>query len=367
MGLVRSGLLTAATLGLFGLVSTVGCSADGSADDFVEATDQQPTEGAQLPPSSGGGGDPTPTTDGGKPTKKDASVDAGPPPPTPGTPCTTVDEIRTKQCGACGEQSTICIAGDGGTATWTEYSACTGEIAGGCIPGTSEPEACGNCGTLTKTCNKYCAWQKTACTGQPASSCTPGGVELSGAGCGADTYRQRTCQSNCSWNSFSTTCSPPPTTVEVPPTPGGINYTIATLSASQTIARLSGLCPNASVSTSATYITPYLYLTVHNGNAKDAVVTIFTSQAPGGTNVKTVLAAYAGTVAPTTDAARKACLKGTNSYGDSAITGSTDFASLHGSNAVTVPAGGTVSVYLGGETATSTGLVKLGVRTDTLN
>lgn len=363
MGLVKSGLLTLAGVGLFGLVSVAGCSADGASEDVGgETTPTEPTGGAQLPPSSGssdGGGT---SSDSGKSdasTKKDASVDAGPPPPNPGDACTTADEIRTKKCGACGTQSTICIAGK-----WTDYSVCSGEIAGGCVPGTVEQEACGNCGTLTKTCTQYCAWQKTTCGGQPANSCTPGAVELSAAGCAADMYRQRSCPSTCAWDAFSMTCSAPPTTIEVAPTAGGTTSTVATLSASQTSGRLGGLCPNASIST---VITPYVYLSVHNGNAKEAIVTLYTSQAPGGATVKTVLAAYAGAATPSTDAARKACTKGTNSFGDSALTGSTDFASLDGTDAVTIPAGGTVRVYLAGELATSTGIVKFSARTDSLN
>jgi hypothetical protein len=364
MGLVRSGLWTLAGVGLFGFVSVAGCSADGSVEDVGGDTPAtEPTGGAQLPPPSGTDAS-EPVDSSTKPDagpKKEAGVDAGPPPPNPGDACTTPDEIREKKCGACGEQSTICIGGK-----WTEYSACSGELAGGCVPGTVEQEACGNCGTLTKTCTQYCAWQKTACGGQPANSCTPGAVELSAAGCTtADTYRQRSCPGTCAWNAFSMTCSAPPTTIEVAPTAGGTTSTVATLAASQTAGRLGGSCPNATISTTVT--TPYVYLSVHNPNAKEAVVTLFTSQAPGGMNVKTVLAAYAGTATPSTDAARKACTKGTNSFGDSTITGSTDFASLDGTDAVTIPAGGTVRVYLAGELATSTGTVKFSARTDKLN
>jgi hypothetical protein len=128
---------------------------------------------------------------------------------------------------------------------------------------------------------------------------------------------------------------------------------------------LGGICPNASVST--TLSTPYQYVAVHNGNATDALVTIYSSQAPGGSVVKTVLAAYAGTATPGTDPQRSACTKGTNSYGDSSVTGVPDFASLHYPNNVTIAAGATVQVYLGGQLATSTGIVKLSARTDKLN
>jgi hypothetical protein len=355
--------VTLAGIGLFGFVSVTGCSADGSSDDLGgDTTSKDPTEGAQLPATGPHEDGSSSSGDAGKAdssTKNDAAVDAGPPPPTPGDPCPTADEIRTRKCGACGEQSTICQGGK-----WTDYGACGGELVGGCVPGTVEQEACGNCGTLTKTCSKYCAWQKTTCGGQPTSSCTPGAIDLSPAGCGANTYRQRSCPNSCTWNAFSTTCSVPPTSIEVAPTIGGTNSTLATLSASQTMPLLAGFCPTATIGTTST---PFVYLSVHNPNAQDAVVTIFTSQATGGPIVGTVLAAYSGAANPTTDALRKACVKGVSTYGDTSITGSSSFASLSGADAVTVPANGTVRVYLAGELATSVGTVKLSARTDNLN
>src|SRR5687767_935381 len=92
------------------IVAGVACSAGGVDDPVEIVAPQDPGTGAQLPPgssgtSNGGPVGPTPTPDAGK---KETSVDAGPPPPVSGTSCPTVDEIREKQCGACGKQSTIC-------------------------------------------------------------------------------------------------------------------------------------------------------------------------------------------------------------------------------------------------------------------
>jgi hypothetical protein len=135
--------------------------------------------------------------------------------------------------------------------------------------------------------------------------------------------------------------------------------------------KLTGTCPNALVS--ATLTTPYVYIQVTNPLAKAAKVSIYNSIAPNGVVVDTTLAAYAGAVAPTAEAARKACDKGTNSYGTTALTGDSKFASLDGARAVTIPANSTVTVYVAADKAydaakpaESTGPVKLTVRTESL-
>lgn len=133
----------------------------------------------------------------------------GGPPPVAGAPCDKLDEVRSKACGACGRAETLCLADSGGKLKWSDYSACTGELAGGCLPGTTVDEPCGNCGTLTKTCTKYCAYTSSACMGQPAESCRPGSVEYSTVGCDASSYRQRTCTQTCTWGNFSSTCAEP--------------------------------------------------------------------------------------------------------------------------------------------------------------
>jgi hypothetical protein len=336
---------------VIGLV--VGCGADGSGGPIDEATDPQPTDpGATLPPPSDPGTPPAATDAGAA--KKDASpppVDAGPPPPDPGTACPTIDEVKTRSCGACGTQSTLCEAdGDSGAGKWSAYGPCTGELAGGCIPGTVTTEACGNCGTLTKTCTKYCAYTSTTCSGEPAGSCAPGNVDLSSASCTTpNTYRQRTCGSTCTYGSFGASCAPPPTTVEVPVTAGQVTGTLVTFSSDQTAALLAGTCPSATTSTTTT--TAYTYVTVHNPNALSATVAIYNSQATGGTVFTTELAAYDGTTVP---ANRATCLKGVATYGTSALTGSSSFASLDNTRAVTIPAGGSVIVYDAARSATTT-------------
>ncbi len=378
MSSLRSGFVGLVVVGLWGTFAVVGCSADGTGYvDDGSATEPAPEPvGAQLPGATSGNNS-GPATDAGKPAKdaagKDAAVDAGPPPPVAGTACSQRDEVRTKPCGVCGTQATVCLAdGDASTSTWTDYSACGNELASGCIPGTVVNEACGNCGTAMRTCTAFCAFTSSSCAGQPASSCVPGGVELSSAGCPqADLFHTRTCQSSCLFDNFRATCEAPPTVVEIGPTPGSVTSTIAVLSQGQTLSRMSGTCPAATFST--TIASPYVYLQVHNPLARPAVVAIYNSLAPGGVAFKTVLAAYDGMTSPTDDDSRKACVKGVSTFGTTALTGDSRFASLDGTRAVTIAAGATVSVHVAAynafdplKPADSTGHVKLNVQTVSL-
>lgn len=365
----RAGMVAIASFIGFGVV--VGCSASGGGDLVTDPGGTDPESEVQLPPSSSSGDNQvdedsgTPKKDSGTP-KTDSGVDAGPPPPVAGTPCTTPDVVKKKQCGACGTHSTICIGGK-----WSEYGLCEAEIVGGCIPGTKVTEACGNCGTLTKTCSNYCAFTATACAGSPAGACTPGGVDLSNAGCaGADTYRSRSCNATCAYSSFTTACAAPPTTVEVAPTPASTNSTIAIIPAGDVLPRATGTCPTATIST--TVSTPYTYVQVHNPLTKAATVAIYNSLATGGVAFKTMLIAYDGATPPSTEAERKACIK-VKTSGTTALTGDAKFASLDGTTAITIPAGGTVSVFVGSynaydptKPADSTGKVKLNVQTVSL-
>jgi hypothetical protein len=362
-------LVTAAAC-LLGAVGFVGCSADGaSADPLAEEAPNEPNNG--LPPSSSGG-DPSPTDGGTKKDsgKKDAEPDAGPPPPEPGDPCTELNKIVEKTCGACGEQSAVCLQGDAGTGFWSVYSACTGETVGGCIPGSTVTEECGNCGTRVRTCSKYCALSNPQCTGQPTGSCPAGSVDLTSAGCTTPaTYLQRSCKADCTYNSFGGTCEAPPTTVTMAKTTGSVSSTVAVLKPGQVLPKLAGTCPNATVS--ATLTTPYVYIQVTNPLPKAAKVSIYNALAPNGVVVDTTLAAYAGAVAPTVEAARKTCEKGPNSYGTAALTGDSKFGSLDNTRMVTIPANGTVSVYVAADKAydaakpaESTGPVKLSVKTE---
>lgn len=372
MGSLRSGLVTLTVAGVLGVMAAAGCSADGSSSVADDTTPTEPTTpGSQLPPASSAPGE----VEAGKPPPKDAgkdsTVDAGPPPPVAGTACSVIDEIKKKKCGACGEQATICLGtgGDAGGGKWSDYGACENELTGGCIPGTTTNEGCGNCGTRTRTCSQYCAYTFTGCKGEPVNACVPGAVDLSSAGCaGADTYHQRTCGAACTYGNFGLTCDAPPTSITVGPTIGSVTSTIVTLSSAQTAPRLGSFCPTATLA--AATLTPYQYIKVVNPLAKAVTVSVYNSLAPGGVVFPTIMASYKAAT-PATDVARKACVKGVNDFGNDLLTGDSDFASLDDDdgNAVTIPASGTVTIYVAAynkynaaNPALSTGKVKLSVR-----
>ncbi|MDF2695842.1 MAG: hypothetical protein K0S65_4225, partial [Labilithrix sp.] len=280
--------------------------------------------------------------------------------------------IFKRSCGMCGTQEAVCLANADNSAggTVSPYGECKNQVVNGCLPGSTEDVACGNCGTQKRTCNNYCAWSQTACTGQPTNSCTPGSVELLSAGCNANTYRQKSCKASCTWDNISATCTAPPTFVLVPPTAGGVTSTIAVLSESKTNARMSsGTCPL----TITTTVTPYAYIEVRNTNPKAATVSIYNSQATGGPVIDTVMVAYKGTAIPTSEAARKACTGSYNDYGTSSLTGDGAFASLDGTRAVTIPANSSVQVYFAAyyaydssDPTESTGMIKLNVKTESI-
>ena len=375
---LKTGLLTFVTAGFFGMAAVIGCSADGAGDVIEDSNATEPTgdDGAQLPPSNPGSSSSssgsTTTKDAGKDaSKSDAGKDAGPPPPNPGDACTKIDQIFKKSCGACGTQEAVCEAdGDAGAGKVSAYGVCQGEVAGGCIPGTTEDVACGNCGTAKKTCNQYCAWSTGACTGQPANSCKPGGYEYTAAGCPANQYRKRDCQTSCVWTNYGT-CATPVNDIVLP-----INGT-AGQTAAQTIThadtkvgpKLSGTCPNASISTTTS---AYEYVEVKNSTAKSATVTLYTSQAAGGQVLDTIIAYYDKAIQPMDDNSRKACTSGVadQSYSDTALTGNSNFSIIKN---VVIPAGGSILVYVATWDAydaadnTTFGPVKLNVKTDALN
>jgi hypothetical protein len=122
---------------------------------------------------------------------------------------------ESQACGNCGSQTRTCSA----TCQWGEWGVCTTEAI--CAPGQvdTQTEACGNCGTRsrTRTCTDGCAWGTwgawSDCSGQ--GICAPGATESVGCGnCGTQT---RTCSAACSWGSYGSCtgqgpCSPGETT-----------------------------------------------------------------------------------------------------------------------------------------------------------
>ncbi len=363
-------------------LAVAACSADGNDADAVtssEAGTEPEESGSVLPPSTGTDGGAiadaradAKAKDGGKDASKESGVaDAGKPAPPPGSACAVIDEIFVKQCGACGKQEALCLANaDGGPGgTVTEYNACTGELEGGCVPGTTDNEACGNCGTRVRTCNKYCAWTAGQCTGEPADSCSPTSNDYTTAGCPTvGTYRQRECGSTCKWSPLSS-CQPLAFRLTAGANAGETTSEIYPLRALVADKRMTGTCGSNTFSTTTNH--PYVYVEVANPTDKTLTMSAWNTHATnGGPSVATVMTVYPGTTKPGDEAARKTCAKTVATYCPTGLPcGYSSFAGLTGTNAFTIPPLGSVlvffqSYYAPGGTQPSEGDVKLAVRTD---
>jgi hypothetical protein len=371
---LKSGLVAFAVSSLFVGVAVVGCTADGGGADLstdTPATD--PTDTAQLPPpSQSSSGDPGTAVDAGKKDsgKSDAGVDAGPPPPSPGDACTTVDALATRPCGACGTQQAICqaAAGDGGALTWSDYGTCSGELAGGCVPGTVVNEACGNCGTVTKTCTKYCAYTSGSCTGQPTNSCAPNAIDYTNAGCTTpNTYKNRTCGSTCTWSSFSGTCAAPnnPNKMNIAASVGGVTTQQWTLSPSNVGHRADGCGAGTAGSSDVQQIA----VEIRNNTAQTASVSVYQSKATGGSELDLYMWYYSKTLPPTDDASLELCDKATDGCSATVPTnlcGNATSYNFAGFSGISIPAGGAILVYSSGYSTSQTGNFNLNVKTDSL-
>jgi hypothetical protein len=371
---LKSGLVAVAISGLFVGLAIAGCTADGGGADLgtdQPATDPSDNGGAQLPPpsqSSSGGSGPV---DAGKKDsgKSDAAVDAGPPPPDAGDPCTKADDVATRPCGACGTQQALCTAADdAGALKWSDYGVCSGEVAGGCIPGTVTTEACGNCGTLTKTCTKYCAYTSSTCSGQPTNACTPSAIDYSTAGCSTpNTYRNRTCSGTCQWSAFSGTCAAPnnPNKMTISGTVGQVVSQQWTLSAS-TQGHKPSDCGGSASSTNVQYVA----VEVKNNTAQKATVSIYQTKAPSGSELDTLIWVYNKTLPPQDDTTLVACDYGVEDSCSSTVPANlcanASSYNLAGLSNVTINAGASVLVYSSGYSSSVTGPFILNVKTDLL-
>lgn len=368
------------------LALIVACSANGGGDEILETEDASPTvpasttPGTKLPPATEAGISPMPDAgnkDGGKKdasgdAAKDATVDAGKPAPNTGDPCPNANELFSRQCGICGTQEALCLPNpDGPGNLVTDYSDCQNELVGGCAPGTSDTEACGNCGTRMRTCTKYCAWTTGACMGEPPMSCTPTTEDYTTAGCPtAGTMRTRSCGGTCTWTNFSPTCDPLNFQLVVAGTPGDSVSAIYPLRATVAAKRMTGTCPNGSFSTTTNH--PYVYVELVNPTETTLTLSAWNTVAQtGGPIIDTLMTWYAGNVKPTDEPSRKACAKGViDSCPTGLPCGDFKWAGVTGTSAIKIPPMSSSIVFFGsyyaaGSGSTAEGPVKLVVRTDT--
>lgn len=364
MSYLKSRLLGCLITGLLGACVAVGCSASGDIDFLDDlTTEESPTEkkpNTMPPPSSNPDDDEyVGARDGGKTDASngnadggggsvDAGVDSGPALPEPGDACTTIDETFKRSCGKCGIQEAICLANN----AVSDYGACTNEN-GACVPGSTQ--ACGNCGT--QTCSNSCNWG--TCSGQPQNSCSPGAKTYTAAGCVLpQTYRERTCEDTCTWGQYAQECGAVdnPNKLIISNSVNGVVTGSFALSSSKVGKRSPSSCPTSFPASTTNH--PYELIEIINNTSSSANVTLSLSGSP---SIDTIIAVYATTLAPTTDAELNSCVVA-NDDCFSSSTCSSPWSEV----VLTIPAGNTnllrVSAY-----NQSTGSFVLSAKTNSLN
>jgi hypothetical protein len=264
----------------------------------------------------------------------------------------------------CGTQEAVCEADN----KVGPYGFCSGEVPNGCMPGMTRNAACGICGTKSEICQANCQWIGGSCMGEVVGGCTPGSTKTTTAGCVTPgEVATQVCNSMCRFD-VPGPCGPP-----VVPTVTASNTVGATVSVDVTLSPLSdqitrtdefALCPE---SLSATR-TSYAWARILNPGATPVKLSVWHSQAAGGSDFDSVIAVYDSATQPSTPAEREACVGYSNDDCDDApCPVGTLFAGLVDSFAdmrVNIPAGSAVWVYSAAFGSSTTGPVKLNVRTD---
>jgi len=235
---------------------------------------------------------------------------------------------------------------------WSEFGACTGQLApdAGCLPGTQTTVSCGACGTETFVCEPDCEYGfLTACAGEVDGGCIAGSSSFTpdpscDAG-GAGT--EKVCSSSCAWNT-AMSCVTPPSTLTVSTTIGAKVDTFVTFVASAEKPLLAlGMCPTTF---SAATSTPFGFVTLENPNvSQTATVSVWTSQVSGQPQIDTAITSYA--TVPSNNAALKTCVNGVtdtcfDNSDPTSCLGTFGGLMIGDLNAVVIPAGGSVVVFV---------------------
>lgn len=260
-------------------------------------------------------------------------------PPVPGGPCATVGKTFEKSCGNCGTQTATC----GEDHVVTDFGACN-EPANACAPGSVEAAtACGYCGTTARTCNDECTWQAQACVGEStaADRCMAGETRDRTEGCQDDVTRNWTCGASCAWETPTLTCEAASRIVTIGTTVGATTSRRVT----QNTDKIKRLVSSSSTPCTISGQTDsnYVYIELKNPNSTPAKVEIGAAAVAGQPTPSVLIAAY--TTNPGVDAtARKSCINGAEYL----CLGNNAYAScLIGTKAPTIPAKGSIWVYVG--------------------
>ncbi len=371
-----SGALAAAVTTLFFVACSRGADTDlvtelepASAGEDGSVVVPPPDDTRRRPPVADAAIDAKPS-DAGK-----TDADAAPAPiANEGDPCPVPNTVIKRPCGLCGHEDAMCLMTDAGTGIVSAFAACVDEVKDGCTPGATEEMTCGNCGKAKRTCTNNCAWTTSVCQ-QPPNACVPDTVEYTTAGCPQpNTYRTRTCKTDCTWGSYSTTCAMPANdhVLTASATVGNTEKLTVTLLATKTDKALDWLggCPNTSFDVGDF---AYEHVEIRNPTSQTMTATIYTSQAPSGSALDTIMVVYDGALKPMSDAQKLACKYGIGdqSYSDTNLTGASSFAII---KSVVLPPNGSVLLYVWTypevdplDPSDTTGPLLVNVRTDALN
>ena len=298
----------------------------------TDARASDPTTDDGSAPNDAGGGDATTAPDGA-----DAGNEAGTWLPIPGASCTTIGEPYERACGQCGKQTASCSP----SKIVTGFGQCT-EPDDACVPGTAEANtACGFCGTTSRVCNESCEWVAQPCQGEvmAADRCEAGEKKDRSEGCAGGITRPWTCNATCAWGPPSVTCEEASRILTIGSAVGATisrNFT----QLGEKIKRLTA--SSAPCNVSSLTDSHFIYIEVRNPNAKPAKVDIGVSTVPGQEVPNVLIAAYS--TQPSDLAGRKACLTGAEL---SCNVNLAYEACLFGTKSPTIPANGSVWVYVG--------------------
>lgn len=362
-----------------------GCSAAGNAPIGTSDAVDGSTPAANY--GNGGDGSGSDASTSGSP-KKDAGTrdsggggayDAGTTgKAAEGSPCDLStalgDPESTEACGLCGTQNRACLSPDGGAAgaVWAAWSPCTGEVSGAnaCDPSkTYTATACGNCGTMPAVCDPTsCLFESGFDCSEPINACHPTDTKfVLGASCAtAGQGRVYTCGATCSFGSPSACEAPPPNpnTVTISSTVGTTVNAVFNLAASSTTPKIVGSsCP-----TTLSSSTSFIDIAIVNPTTRTVTVSLWDGPSTSaGTNYDTLMAWYPSPVFPPSDmtacsSASDDCSGSTDCANSS--SGSSGWSSLSGSDAASIPAGGTITLYVGMYSTSTSGNVKIYAKTE---
>lgn len=310
-------------------VALGACSAD---DPAAASPDGGPTTAPDASPRNDGG-----------PTTRPNDVDPGDA-PEPGAACSKIGQIYTRPCGNCGKASASCSP----DRIVTGYGSCSDEPQHACKPGTEESNStCGYCGTGSRKCGDDCQWVDQACSGEVTTPgrCKAGERVERDEGCPPGVKRPWTCSNACAWLPVTISCEEVGTVLSI----GNAEGAVTSLDAKQKDERLLRLVSSSKtpcdLAGNAEISTTYLYLEVRNPNPTSAKVDLRVGAASGETTKPELLIAAYATRPDTTAAARKACINGTGSSSNCQSEPASS-ACLMGTRAITIPANGSVFVYV---------------------